>query len=159
MKAAKYIVRYAKPGDFKTLFEMGSKAWPEWYAENHIHDERHIKYSIKNKRAIVTVLNGKIIGYAFFDIVWNYMHLQAAYVKPEYRRIGVGSAQLKKRIEIARSLNLKKILSDCDVDNKAAYKYHIKNGFERCGYIKRLWDDTDSFVFSIDLPAQKSKRS
>jgi len=159
MTKSGYLIRYARPSDFKTLFEMGSRAWPEWYAENHRHDERHIKYSIKNKRAIVTVLRGEIVGYAFFDVVWNYMHLQASYVKPEYRRMGIGSAQLKRRIEIAKDLRLKKVLSDCDVDNKAAYSYHMKNGFKKCGYIKNLWDKTDSYVFSMDLPTRKSGRS
>jgi ribosomal protein S18 acetylase RimI-like enzyme len=147
----KYLIRYAKIGDIKTIIKLGKEAWPEWSGKNTHADARYTRYAIKNKHALVTVVNGKIIGYAFFGVVWNYMHLLASYVKPEYRKEGIGSAQMERRIEIAREMGLKKVLSDCDVDNKVAYKYHLKNGFVKCGYIKRLWDEEDSFVLSKDL--------
>jgi ribosomal protein S18 acetylase RimI-like enzyme len=146
-----YTIRYAKPGDLKTILKLGREAWPEWSGKNTHQDARYTRYAIKNKHALVTLVDGKIIGYAFFGVVWNYMHLLASYVKPEYRKQGIGSAQMERRIEIAREMGLKKVLSDCDVDNRVAYKYHIKNGFVRCGYIKRLWDEEDSFVLSKDL--------
>ncbi|MDE1865356.1 MAG: GNAT family N-acetyltransferase [Candidatus Micrarchaeota archaeon] len=147
----RYIIRYAKPSDTRTILKLGREAWPEWSGKNTHADAKYTRYAIKNRHALVTEVNGKIIGYAFFGIVWNYMHLLASYVKPEYRKEGIGSAQMERRIEIAREMGLKKVLSDCDVDNKVAYKYHIKNGFVRCGYIKRLWDREDSFVLSKDL--------
>ncbi len=43
------------------------------------------------------------------------MHLLASYVKPEYRKEGIGSAQMERRIGVAREMGLKKVLSDCDV--------------------------------------------
>lgn len=146
-----FTIRYAKPSDTKTILKLGKEAWPEWSGKNTHADARYTRYAIRNRHALVTEVDGKIIGYSFFGVVWNYMHLLASFVKPEYRKLGIGSAQMSRRIEIAREMGLKKVLSDCDVSNKVAYKYHLRNGFVKCGYIKRLWDGEDSYVLSKDL--------
>lgn len=96
-------------------------------------------------------MHGRIVGYAFFGVVWNYMHLEASYVEPEYRKLGIGSAQLKKRVDIAKAMKLRKVVSDCAVGNRAAYEYHLRNGFKRCGYIRHLFGDEDSYILSKEL--------
>lgn len=146
-----YRIRYAKPGDITDLMRLYRKSYPQWSVKNTKYDLRHTAYSIRNREALVTTINGRIIGYAFFDVVWNYMHLGSSYVDPEYRRLGIGSMQLKKRVEIARRMGLRKVISDCDVNNKVAYRYHMKNGFRKCGYIRHLFGNADSFVLSKNL--------
>lgn len=150
-KRIAYRIRYASGRDIPALMGLYRRSYPQWSVRNAKHDLRHTKDSIRGKRALVTVVNGEIVGYAFFGVVWNYMHLESSYVDPRYRRMGIGSAQLARRIGIARKMGLRKVISDCDVGNKAAYAYHLKNGFRKCGYVRRLFGRADSFVLSRDL--------
>jgi ribosomal protein S18 acetylase RimI-like enzyme len=146
-----YKIRYARKNDFKIILKLGEKSWPTWWLTNYRFGAEHVKERIKEKRALVATVKEKIIGYALFGVIWSEMHLEDCFVEKEYRRMGIGSALLRKRIEIAKKLGFRKIISDCDVDNKVALKYHIRNGFKRCGYIKHLWGRTDSYILSRDL--------
>ena len=100
---------------------------------------------------LVATLGGEVIGYSVFGIIWSEMHFEDNFVEKRYRLEGIGSALLKRRIDIARRMGLRKVISDADVDNRIAQRYHLQNGFKRCGYIKNLWGRKDSVVFSKDL--------
>jgi phosphinothricin acetyltransferase len=94
---------------------------------------------------------GEIIAYAAFGFIWNLLHFEDCYVEPEHRRKGIATRLLLKRMGVAKRLGMKKVISDCDVGNKPAIRYHLKNGFKKCGYVEDYWDDEDSYVFSKEI--------
>jgi RimJ/RimL family protein N-acetyltransferase len=42
-------------------------------------------------------------------------------------------------------------MSDTDVSNLWAIKFHLKCGFKKCGSIKKNRDNEDSYVFSMKI--------
>ena len=58
---------------------------------------------------------------------------------------------MQKVEEISKKQGFKEIMSDCDVSNTLAKKFHVKCGFKECGRIKNNRDDEDSYVFSMKI--------
>ncbi len=148
----KVSIRYARPGDLNTIIRMSRRGiWRTWWAGNFTHGRNHVVERIKQRRTIVAMLDGGMVGYAMYGVIWNTMHLENVFVEQRHRRAGIGTDLFEELERIGKRKRYKKMMSDCDVTNAASIKYHLRNGFRRSGYIKNLWDRTDSVVFSKPL--------
>lgn len=150
-KFGKVTIRYATKDDFESILKLSEKSWPYWWSKNHRLGAEHIKQRIKEKGAFVAVADGKIIGYQIFGVIWSLLHLEDVFVEKNYRRIGIASEFLEKIVMKGEKEGFRKIISDTDIDNKISYKFHLKHGFKKVGYIKDLWGTEDSFVFAKEL--------
>jgi len=91
-------------------------------------------------KVLVAQLNGEIVGFIYFIHSLS-MFLEASkqvalisdmYVKPEFRRRGIGSLLLKKCFEKLRKLNIKHVTLSVLSENLAAVKFYEKHGFKIC---------------------------
>jgi len=140
--------KYASLKDLNTCIRLSKTSWPRWWAQNEKCGKKHIKERIKEKRVFIVISNREIIAYLVYGILWNKIHVEDVFVKKEYRRHRIGSTLLKHIFEFAKKQGFRELISDCDVSNKVSIKYHLKNGFKKCGYIKNNWGKEDSYTFS-----------
>ncbi len=77
-----------------------------------------------------------IAGYWLNTRLWcgKYLDMDNVVVLAEYRGRGIGTLMLKKLEEIAKQENCKKIVLDAYVDNYAAVRFYIREGFIQRGY-------------------------
>ncbi len=148
----KVSIRYATARDFAQLEKLSKTAWLDWWKENPKFGEEYVKDRIKGKKTLVAIVDGVTVGYLVYGSIWSrHWHIEDVYIKPKYRRLGLGSALMERLIVLAKKNGIRKLVGEEDVGNRIAYKYNIKHGFKKAGYVKRLWGNTDAFVFIKDL--------
>ncbi|MEM0372525.1 MAG: GNAT family N-acetyltransferase [archaeon] len=146
-----YEIRLANKKEALDCIRLSRKSWPHWWANNEKVAEKHIKRRVKEKKALVAVLGKKVVAFVLFDETWNQIHLEDLYVEKKYRRNGIASRLINAIEEKYGKRGFKKIMSDLDTTNKISYKFHLKNGFKKVGFIKDLWGEKDSYVFSKSI--------
>ena len=143
-----YKIRIANKKDVIDCIYLSKASWPGWWSKNEILGARYIKDCINGKRCLAALINHEVIAFLIWGTLWNKIHLQDIFVKNKYRKISLATRLLEKTTEIAKKQSFKEIMSDCDVSNKIAISFHLRNGFKKCGYIKNYWDNDNSYVFS-----------
>ena len=143
-----YRLRIIKKEDLDDCIKLSRDSWPNWWEKNRILGKKHIKKCIKENHGLVAIIDNKVNAFLIWDQLWNKIHLQDIHVEKRYQRKMIGKRLLEKMIKIGKKEGLKGIISDCDIKNKVSILFHIKNKFKKCGYIKKNWDNEDSFVFS-----------
>jgi GNAT superfamily N-acetyltransferase len=68
-------------------------------------------------------------------------------VASEHRRLGVGTALVKKAIEWARQQGLQKLMLEIQTKNYPAICFCQKNGFVFCGFNDRYYTNQDIALF------------
>jgi len=143
-----YKIRTANKKDLIDCICLSKTSWSGWWSKNERLGVRYIKDCINGKRCLVVLINHVVIAFLVWETFWNKIHFQDIFVKDKYRRIGLATRLLKKATKIAKEQGFKEIMSDCDVSNKVAISFHLRNGFKKCGYIKNYWDNDSSYFFS-----------
>jgi len=93
-------------------------------------------------KVLVAQLNGEIVGFIyfvhslrmFFEVSKQVALISDMYVKPEFRRRGIGSLLLEKCFEHLRKLDIKHVMLSVLSNNLAAVKFYEKHGFKICRY-------------------------
>ena len=93
-------------------------------------------------KVFVAQLNGEIVGFIYFihslrtflEVSKQVALISDMYVKPEFRRRGIGSLLLEKCFEHLRKLNMKHVMLSVLSENLAAVKFYEKHGFKICRY-------------------------
>lgn len=57
-------------------------------------------------------------------------YLEGIFVKKEYRKKNIANQLVMKCEEWAKGKGCKEIASDCELENKISYKFHLKIGFK-----------------------------
>jgi len=90
-------------------------------------------------RVIVAEVNGELVGFIDCWFIYDFCHggvlgyIQNLYVKPSFRRRGIGGGLLRKLLSIARKLGALELHVATDLRNEPAIKLYEKYGFKRCG--------------------------
>jgi ribosomal-protein-alanine N-acetyltransferase len=146
------IIRKGTKKDLPMLRTMARAAWPDWWKKNALFGTRYLKDRIKSGHLLVSTANSEITGYLIYGSLWSrHMHLEDVYLKPKYRRLGLGAELMNRLIAIAKKNGARKIVLEVDPKNKISCKYSIKHGFKKAGHVKRLWGNTDALVFIKDI--------
>lgn len=69
------------------------------------------------------------IGYCVASVVGNTGEVDSIYVKPDYRRTGIGSALMEKSLDRIKSNNAGKIIVKVAFGNEEAFGFYSKYGF------------------------------
>lgn len=145
------IVRPLTVGDKDGLFQMFSSMSDEalkWSMAPYTMEviERWIS-NIKNLIALVAKWNNKIVGYA---MIYKFPHPRrkgvgdlAIYVHQDFHNVGLGTAMMKKLLQLAQKEGMHKIELYVVEDNKVAIHLYKKFGFEIEGVSKDSFFGSD----------------
>lgn len=99
----------------------------------------------------MAVKNKEIVAFLSWGTLWTKIHIEDIFVKEEYRKHGLGTTLMKKAMEIAKKRGFKEVTRYCGVGNKVSLKFHLADGFKKCGRIRHEWGNEDSHIFSRKL--------
>lgn len=133
----KPIIRAYVSADKPALLKILELNVPKYFAESELKDfENYLKNEIE--QYFVVELNAKLIGAGGinFDknkiigkISWDFIH-------PEYQSRGIGKKLLQHRMELLKSMEIKRIAVRT---SQLAYKFYEKNGFVLQEVTKDYW--------------------
>lgn len=124
------VVRRAEKSDLRPLYDIEVEcfredSFPPHYIARFLEDPTFI--------TLVTALEGKVIGYVAVHVE-NFEgkrmgHIYSIAVRPEYRRMGIGSRLLETIEEILRQSGAKVCYLEARKDNIAAINFYLKHGY------------------------------
>ncbi len=90
--------------------------------------------------------NGRVVGYIFFRVIVDEMHILKIAVLPAWRKRGVGSALLEKALILARAKWLRRICLEVRAANTAAIHLYNKYGFTSTGVRPGYYENREDAV-------------
>lgn len=105
----------------------------------------------------VSTQEQQLEGYICFWVVAGEVHLMNVAVRPEIRRVGVGSLLLSKMIEAGISEGARCVWLEVRPSNRPALALYEKAGFREVGRRRRYYMDTgeDAVIMVLDLETRK----
>lgn len=145
-----YIIRKSEQGDYEAILQMiKDLAEFEKLPEKVINTVEYMK----NEQNYFTCFvvedeNREIIGmalcfFAYFTWVGKSLYLDDLYVKPEFRRMGIGTALLHEVFALAKSENCRRLRWQVLNWNTSAISLYRKCG----AFIDNEWSNCD---FEVD---------
>ncbi len=98
---------------------------------------------------------GDIIGYNFFWVVANEVHILNIAVEPAYQRQGLGRALMQFAFEVGQQQGADVALLEVRFSNTAAQQLYSRLGFHTIGVRKQYYSDNneDAYVMKLIMPA------
>lgn len=145
------VIRRARCPDFPPWLAMRRALWPRCPLRDHKKEMAEILGDARNQPAWVAESdNGKLAGFLEAS-VRNYAdgagrenvgYLEGWYVRPTFRKKGVGKALVRAAEEWARGRGYKHMGSDTWIGNRNSHRAHLAMGYREVGrdvhYVKRL---------------------
>lgn len=109
----------------------------------------------KDKGIFLAKENNKIIGFIGYSFQkWNNsIQVINIFVKPDFRKKGIGSRLIQELINFSKKTDYRVIIAEAP-SNTNAPKLYLKNGFRKCGYNDRYYTNDGSIIaefYSLDL--------
>ena len=143
MPKSRIKIRYFKPEDAKSILQVHYDAvhhiaskdyskrilndWSPSVTDKRIRDYK--KKSIKRSVTVVAEMNREVIG--FGTVVPKENEIRAVYISPKAKRIGIGTALLRKLEAVARKKGIKELNLESSI---TAEKFYNKNGYKTLEY-------------------------
>lgn len=99
-----------------------------------------------NSKYLVAKIDNEIVGFAGIIPVLDEADISNIVVHQNFRNQKIGSYLLQEIINLAISLNLKKINLEVRESNTPAIKLYEKYGFEVCGIRKKYYDNVENAI-------------
>lgn len=99
-----------------------------------------------NSKYLVAKIDNEIVGFAGIIPVLDEADISNIVVHQNFRNQKIGSYLLQGIINLAISLNLKKINLEVRESNTPAIKLYEKYGFEVCGIRKKYYDNVENAI-------------
>lgn len=103
----------------------------------------------KGFELLLCQIETEIVGY--IDALvgkWGVGHFLGIFVKPEYRRKGIGEKLLDNIMEKFSTSNCHKAKLEVFADNQGAIRFYSNLGFVQEGYLKKDEDKRDVIIMS-----------
>ena len=139
-----FLIRLVRPADATQWAAMRADLWPEETPGEHARETAELLAAGPTDRGATLVAegpDGALRGFVEMS-VRNYAedcetdrvgYCEGWYVKPEYRRTGVGRALMAAGVEWARARSCSEFASDALLENELSYAAHKALGFvETC---------------------------
>lgn len=120
------------------LTVMSLELWPDCNFEEELSRWEQISKRADNFCALAKSNSG-YAGFIHISIRNDYVegsdsdktgYLEGIFVKPEYRNKGIGRFLLTHGEQWVKSMGLKQLASDTDIDNSVSQQFHKEAGFE-----------------------------
>ena len=106
--------------------------------------------SSKNNLNYLLLLDDEIIGEVDYSYPLDTVDLLYIYIDQNKRKNGYGKYLLLNTIEKLKELNVKEIVLEVSINNKAAYNLYKKIGFNEIGIRKNYYDgNTDAILMKL----------
>lgn len=132
------VIRFANQKDLKATMEFD------------LHkNEEVISNKIDMKEVIVAELDNKVVGCLKIEYIWTHIpFISYIVVKDGLRGSGIGESLLNFLEEyLKKEKNSEFLLSSSMTDTTKAQKWHIRRGFEECGFITSINENNVGEVF------------
>ncbi len=127
------IIRLGKNSDLKEIKNI-DESLKRTINKNEYNS---LKQAIKNKNLIISSTKSTIIGYLWYEYLWGYIpFISLIRIHKSYHRKGIGEKMIKFLERKMKKMNVERILSSTEVENKVAIKFHQNIGFKECGYLE-----------------------
>ena len=139
------IIRLAKNSDLKEIKNI-DESLKRTINKNEYNS---LKQAIKNKNLIISSTKSTIIGYLWYEYLWGYIpFISLIRIHKSYHRKGIGEKMIKFLERKMKKVNVERILSSTEVENKVAIKFHQNLGFKECGYFElSQWEPNKELFF------------
>lgn len=145
------IIEPARPEDIDEIAALENRAYEFPWSRKILLDEINgewFSYVYVARLQNSCESSGKIVGYNFFWVVSDEIHILNIAVDPDYQRYGCGTRLLQFAIDFGREQGAKSVLIEVRVSNTAAQQFYRHLGFHRIGRRKKYYTDNkeDAYV-------------
>ena len=146
----------ARKEDIDAIVAIENRAYPFPWTRNVLLDEiegESFSYVYVARLIDESGQAGKMIGYHFFWLVADEIHILNIAVDPEYHGAGLGTILIQFAIQFGRERGATCTLLEVRVSNTAALRLYEKLGFTRIGIRKQYYSDSkeDAYVMKLLL--------
>lgn len=147
------VIREASPEDSSVIVGMIKAAADEGVFHSRVLSvEGFRRFAFENPREgyklLVCQIGDKIVGYIDSRIRMGVGHLLGLYVKPEYRRRGIGKALMEKTLYEFEKKGCHKTRLEVFANNHAAAKFYTHLNFVQEGYLHEDEEKKDIIIMS-----------
>jgi aminoglycoside 6'-N-acetyltransferase I len=138
-------IRLAEAADLETLAEMRFALWPdEPFEVRRAEAAERIERADPRIETFVAIEQGEVTGFGEVSLRSDYVigcetspvvFLEGIFVRPEYRRRGVGRALVAAAEQWGREQGCSELGSDARLDNPDSHRFHGGAGFEEAGRV------------------------
>ncbi|MBE5779870.1 MAG: GNAT family N-acetyltransferase [Clostridiales bacterium] len=143
-------IRKAEMNELNAAVELAMHLWPDGERQERLDE---LKVLVTGPESVIFLAwDGEIpAAYAQCQLRHDYVegcdsspvgYLEGVYVEPAYRGSGLAAQMLEKCQQWSRERGCTEFASDCELENGASLRFHMKNGFEEAGriicFVKKL---------------------
>lgn len=103
------------------------------------------------KKYIGYEINGKIVSFLNYSLIYDRMEIEYIYTKDEYRNQGIASLLLNYLVKLGRESNCLNITLEVRMSNERAIKFYEKNGFKKVSIRKKYYKEEDGILMLREL--------
>ncbi|MCS6873885.1 MAG: GNAT family N-acetyltransferase [Pyrinomonadaceae bacterium] len=139
MAQVRFKVRAVERKDFQSWLELRKNLWDELTDEEHKEEMLQIYHNPETQLVLIAELETEeVVGFLEASIrpfaedclTDNVGYLEGWYVKPEYRRHGIGRALVETAERWAKNMGCEEMASDSEIGNELSITVHAKLGYE-----------------------------
>jgi RimJ/RimL family protein N-acetyltransferase len=151
-------IRFAKPNELKIVRKMYVKGFEKYGKTEIFHYflDFLTKDRIKQKEILLAFDGKKPVGMCSFlyhpQIFFKSIYLENGAIIKSYQRTGVGTALVKRVLQLAKAKGARRIFSDTWPGNEASINFHKKLGFKYSGKIVNAQDEKHDYIFFSRKP-------
>jgi ribosomal-protein-alanine N-acetyltransferase len=151
MQQFQIIIESAKPDDIDRIVEIENRAYPFPWSRPLLLAEingKHFSYVYVARLVRPTSEDHSIIGYHYFWLVLDEVHILNIAVEPEYQRTGCGSQLLQFGLDFGLKRGACSAFLEVRASNLAAQQFYADFGFHQVGIRKQYYSDNkeDAYV-------------
>lgn len=103
-------------------------------------------FQSESSKYIVAKTGSEVIGFAGIKRLLDEADIMNIVVRTNIRHLGVGSLLLEELIHLAQNLNCNLMTLEVNENNTPAIRLYEKYGFERIGFRKKYYNNTDNAI-------------
>ena len=150
------LIELAQISDIDEIVALENRAFPHPWSRNILLaeiDGESFSYVYVARLVGNDGVPGTIIGYHFFWLVADELHVLNIAVDPEYQGCGLGKILMNFAAEFGRDRGAQTMLLEVRVSNRPAQALYQKLGFRQVGLRKKYYTDNkeDAYAMTKDL--------
>ncbi len=150
------VIEPAKLSDLDEIVEIENRSYAFPWSRSVLLaeiDGKEFSYVYVTRLQQNLDFSGKIIGYIYFWVVSDEMHILNIAVDPDYRGYGCAKCMVQFALDFGQERGARSAFLEVRASNKAARQLYARLGFERIGIRKKYYsnDKEDAYVMKKQL--------